>query len=595
MAVTAPPGAGPSPRGPRPRSAGVLVALVLLTGVAAPAALAAPPATGPTGSYVVQAVPGALAQVTDRVERLGGRVTRPLAIIDAVTVDASPAAVARLRRDPLVEQVSENGRVQLASTTYDPAGDPASMLNVTQVTGAKGTWSKGVTGRGVDVALVDSGVTAVPGLDGAGKVVHGPDLSFESQSADTRSLDTFGHGTHLAGIIAGRDAGAVPGASNPSGTFIGMAPDARIVSVKVADAYGATDVSQVIAGIDWVVQHRDDPGLDIRVLNLAFGASSAQSYLLDPLAHAAEQAWHRGIVVVVSVGNDGTGTGRLLNPAHDPYLIAVGAENNNGTTGLSDDTIPEFSSRGDGVRNPDVVAPGASVQSLRVPGSWIDTQHPSGYLNERFFRGSGTSQAAAVVTGGVALLLQDRPGLTPDQVKALLRGTAVPLRAADPQAQGKGLIKVSNAITTSTPQAVQVWGRSAGNGSLGAARGGVELVLDGLPLDGERDIFGAPFSAPAHALLAARGAAWTGGTWNGNVWTGSAWSAGSWEPASWSGDTWSGRTWAGRTWATGSWTGRTWAAQSWADPTSTAAGTLTGRTWAGRTWAGAGFTVGSWR
>jgi serine protease AprX len=410
----------------------------------------------------------------------------------------------------------------------------------------------------------------------------------------------------MAGIIAGHDAGTrVGGPITSTSPFDGMAPDSRIVSVKVADAYGASDVSQVIAGIDWVVQHKNDAGLHVRVLNLSFGTTSTQPYVLDPLAHAAEQAWLHGIVVVVSAGNDGTGTGRLLDPAVDPYVIAVGADTSNGTPAVGDDTIPDFSSRGDGVRNPDVVAPGTSVQSLRVPGSYIDTQYAStGKINDRFFRGSGTSQAAAVVSGAAALLLQKNPSLTPDQVKALLGGTAVRLPSADPQAQGKGLIKVDSAASVPSPSnSALVWTRSSGTGSLDAARGGARLAVDGVELAGEQDIFGAPYDSAAMAPAEAGGNAWTGGSWNGNVWTGRTWMLGSWtsgvwtpswDSATWSGFCWSGRPWAGRIWATGNWTGRTWASQSWADPTSTADGSLTGRTWAGRTWADGGWTTAGW-
>ena len=259
----------------------------------------------------------------------------------------------------------------------------------------------GLTGSGVDVALIDSGVTPVAGLDDAGKVVNGPDLSFESQNSGTRYLDTFGHGTFMAGIIAGYDGTLSNGSL--SDTYNGVAPNARVISLKVADAHGNTDVSQVIAAIDWVVQHRKDPGMNIRVLNLSFGTPSMQSYLLDPLAYAAEVAWRKGIVVVVSAGNDGTGTGKLLNPAQDPYVLAVGAEDSGGTPSIGDDTIPSFSTRGDGVRNPDVVAPGKSLQGLRVPGSYIDTQYGGTAAFEgRYFRGSGTSQAAAVVSGAAA-------------------------------------------------------------------------------------------------------------------------------------------------------------------------------------------------
>ena len=208
-----------------------------------------------------------------------------------------------------------------------------------------------------------------------------------------------------------------------------MAPDSRIVSIKVADAKGQTDVSQAIAAIDWVVQNRNKNGLNIRVLNMSFGTDGVQSYLLDPLAYAAEQAWHKGIVVVVAVGNEGFGTGKVNNPAYDPYVIAVGSDNANGTATTADDVVSSFSNDGDGTRNPDVVAPGDHVVSLRTPGRYLDTTYPAARIGERLFRGSGTSQAAAVVSGAAALLISQRPELTPDQVKALLMGTARPSRA----------------------------------------------------------------------------------------------------------------------------------------------------------------------
>ena len=575
------------------RSAAALLALGLLGGLAgtsaasaAPAAAVGPDVAAAAQGWIVQAAPGQLDAVTRAVEQHGGTVTRRLGLIDAVAVEAPAAVAARLRADDRVTEVSQDAPVQLLST-YDPVSDAGSMYNVSTVTGTRNQW-KTTTGKGIDVALIDSGVTPVEGLATAGKVVYGPDLSLESQSASTRDLDTFGHGTHMAGIIAGKDTGANPAAPT-AGQFLGMAPDARIVSVKVADAYGATDVSQVIAGIDWVVQHKNDPGFNIRVLNLSFGTPSTQSYLLDPLAHAAEQAWHQGLVVVVSAGNDGTGTGKLLNPAQDPYVIAVGAEKANGTMGISDDVIPDFSTRGDGVRNPDVVAPGASIQSLRVPGSWIDHQYPSAVLGERYFRGSGTSQAAAVVSGTAALYLQKYPTATPDQVKAALRSSAVTLRAADPQAQGRGLTKSDRLLTTWPSSTTQTWARSTGAGSLDAARGGYRLSLDGSVLDGERDVMGTPFVSAAHALAAETGTAWVDGTWNGTVWTGKAWASGGWESAAWAGSAWNGKAWAGSTWASGSWLGKAWAGQSWADPYSSALGTLNGKAWAGKAWAGGGW------
>ena len=236
---------------------------------------------------------------------------------------------------------------------YDPASDVNSMSSTTDYTGAQAWWAAGYTGKGVDVALIDSGVSPVEGLDAPGKVINGPDLSLESQAPNLTNLDTFGHGTFMAGLIAGRDA-----------AYRGMAPDARIVSVKVATADGGTDVSQVIAAIDWVVQHRNDNGMNIRVLNLSYGTNSSQWYGVDPLAFAVEQAWDAGIVVVAAAGNSGyQGKGSspaLANPAFDKRIIAVGASDSMGTATLTDDTVPDFSAaaRTGSARAPDFVAPG---------------------------------------------------------------------------------------------------------------------------------------------------------------------------------------------------------------------------------------------
>ncbi|MEX0667061.1 MAG: S8 family serine peptidase, partial [Acidimicrobiia bacterium] len=168
-------------------------------------------------------------------------------------------------------------------------------------------WSRGYTGEGVTVALIDTGVVPVNGLMGEGKVVNGPDLSFDGPNENLRYLDLFGHGTHMAGIIAGRDNGAPTDLSANSGgrDFLGVAPGAQILNIKVGDAIGSSDVSQVIAGLNWVVTHRNDAGMNVRVMNLAYGIDSATDHQVDALAYAVEAAWKAGIVVVVAAGNDG--------------------------------------------------------------------------------------------------------------------------------------------------------------------------------------------------------------------------------------------------------------------------------------------------
>ena len=162
-----------------------------------------------------------------------------------------------------------------ASGSYDPASDGYSMANIDAQTGAAAWWDAGYTGAGVDVAVIDTGVTPVPALSTPGSVVYGPDLSLDSQNPALRNLDGFGHGTFMAGLIAGHDPSlTAPYSKAPAGAYRGIAPDARIVSLKVGAADGSVDVTQVIAAIDWVVQHAHDPGFNIRVINLSYGTNS---------------------------------------------------------------------------------------------------------------------------------------------------------------------------------------------------------------------------------------------------------------------------------------------------------------------------------
>ena len=433
---------------------------------------------------------------------------------------------------------------------------------ISSVIGADDVHRAGITGAGVDVALIDTGVAPVPGV---GPTINGPDLSFDSQVPGFQYLDAYGHGTHLAGIINGSGSGVN-----------GIAPGARVVNVKVGAANGATDVVQVIAAIDWVVQHQHDNGLNIRVIALAYGTDSQQPYQADPLAYAAEVAWRKGIVVVAAAGNTGQFAPSLDDPAVDPYVIAVGASDPNGTYTSGDDTVAPFSAWGNDSRRVDVVAPGRSVVSLRNPGSYVDINHPEGREPDGLFRGSGTSQATAVVAGSVALVLQDRPSLTPDQVKWLLRKTAKQLPQSDVASQGAGEIDVRRARqrnqSTATPQ---TWPTGTGTGNLEGARGSVHVEMGGVPLQGELDIFGNPWSGQSWSGQSWSGVSWSGGLWMGQSWSGQSWSGQSWSGQSWSGVSWSGQSWSGQSWSGQSWSGVSWSGQSWS-----------GQSWSGVSWSG---------
>lgn len=602
----------------------VAVGVPLLTTVAATAAVASP-VLGPGGSSVsaqrptkviVRAAPGQLSTAEALVKSVGGQVVESLAIINGFSATVPTAGVAELSRSGAVAAVTPDGSVTLdgidPNLGYDPNAN-GSLHHVGQALGANQAWSAGVTGAGVDVALIDSGVTPVPGLDTSSEVVNGPDLSIDAQTPAMTHLDAFGHGTNMASIIVGHDDTATTAGqwNNPS-TYTGIAPGARLINVKVGSATGAVDVSQVIAGIDWVVQNAHSGGRNIKVLNLSFGTNSHEPYTVDPLDYAAEVAWRNGITVVASAGNDGSATTSLEDPADDPFVIAVGAENQN-LGKASSSVLTTFSNTGNPDRTVDVLAPGVSIIGLRDPGALVDHQYPGARVGSRFFRGSGTSQAAAVVSGEVALLAQKFPTATPDELKWLVTQTAQSLNDVPRVAQGDGVIQIGKAVTITlgqiqnllqgqkpggkvTPQQLgtsllpaslvtQPWVPSNGSGTLDGSRGGSALIdPSGAALTGETDVWGGAVNTSALAAAEATGSAWNGNSWDGNsllgagatptLWEGTAesdaeapgtqWGNGSWQ----SGDglanfRWADESWDNFRWACDAWDNFRWAGDGW--------------------------------
>ena len=574
-----------------------------LVGLAAgPASSAEPAASDPATQRVIVRESATAGDAPERaVATLGGRVLSELSSMDSFVAALPEGGIAALRGVPGVEEVTPDGEVTLLGGNRDDRwiadeGQPGSLSDLTA---AVSYIQRFVDGKGVGVALVDSGVAPVEGLNAPGQVVNGVDLSFESQAPNLRYLDTFGHGTHMAGIINGQNPEVATNAAGETGMFTGVAPGATVLNVKVAGGDGAVDVSQVIAAIDWIVEHKNDNGMNVRVLNLSFGTQSTQSYLLDPLAHAAEVAWHNGIVVVVADGNEGNETTMLNNPATDLYVIAVGASDQGNLLDPRDDTVAPFSSRGSYQRTPDLVAPGKSIVSLRVPGSYIDDNYPEARMQDltgdvRFTRGSGTSQSAAVVSGVAALLLQYRPNLTPDQVKCLLVNNADYMRGVDERLQGAGSLDVVGSFLAKSPKGKsceQRHRRSTGTGSLELSRGGSHVAdpETGEELVGEVDIMGQPWDGRSWSAASLEGRSWSGGdfngrSWSGVSWSGRSWSGRSWSGVSWSGRSWSGRSWSGRSWSDASWNGRSWSGRSWS-----------GRSWSGRSWSGRSWSGRSWR
>ena len=468
---------------------------------------------------------------------------------------------------------------------YDPVVAKGSLWQMKEIIEANKMHSAGFTGKGVGVALIDTGVTEVRGLD-TGNVYYGPDLSFDSQDPELTNKDAYGHGTHLGSIIAGRDAAGTPASYTSKTQFFGVAPDVNLVSVKVGAQDGAVDVSQVIAALDWVVAHRNDNGLNIRVIALAYGTDSVQDPSIDPLTFAVEQAWKAGITVVVAGGNDGRDNKILANPAQSPYVLSVGAEDTQGTLAVTDDTVPAWATRGTSERHVDLVAPGVSVIGARVPNGYADERNPTARIGTRFAKASGTSQATAVVAGEAALLLQAVPTLTPDQVKRRLYMTSVAFNSSSYIYRGDGVTKVNAArlYKDGTTKATTSAWYSTGLGSLEAARGSSH-VNDGVSdLRGEVDIFGRRWDAAAWTRASSARTAWVGGNWRGWTWSGDGWNA-----RSWRGTTWTTGTWSARSWRDDSWSARSWRDGSW----MVAAGTA--GDWSARSWRDAAWSARSWR
>jgi serine protease AprX len=569
----------------------------------APATAASAPVgcTGPVQRYVVRAA-GDLDAAHRAVTAAGGRVVAVQRGLGTLVAELScPSAV---RVSVAVAAVDRDSQLQKMSLGTDQSGQAGSMSLIADAIGARDLWKQGITGKGVDVAVIDTGVVPVPGLNTTDKLVLGPDLSLESQAAGALHLDTFGHGTHISGIIAGREGPVATGPVYAADTanFYGVAPDARIVSLKMADRSGAVDVSQVIAAIDWVVTHRTGDGLNVRVINLSYGTPSLQSPLLDPLSYAVEVAAKHGIVVVTSAGNEGESRQGLSNPAHDSNVIAVGATDIRGTVTPTDDVVAAFSARAGGTANPDrapdVLAPGVSVVSLSVPGGTIAQSYPGASVGTLGIRGSGTSQAAAVVSGSVALLMQQRPDLQPPQVQDLLRSTARKIGGTSASVQGAGSIDLRAAAAAPYPMWALQGSTSTGRGTLDAARGGVRLTSNSMTLSGEVDVQGNPWDSNAMRGLTEGGITWQGGVWNGDQWTAGAWTPASggpggawdgyrwsgfrWDGYRWSGTSWDGTSWASKTWTTGTWTSSGWSGATW--KSGFAMNTLASKVWATKTW-----------
>ncbi|MCP4425734.1 MAG: S8 family serine peptidase [Chloroflexi bacterium] len=359
------------------------------------------------------------ADIVAAVTAMGGTVINELQIIPAVVAKMEAAAAVTLADSEEVRWVSLDAPVH--STGWGSRGDSDNQTwkhVYTQAIEANDVWWEGVKGQGITVAVVDSGITDWDDFKDDGGNLRILDWVQHADSTAYHGDDYYGHGSHVAGIIAGN--GALSG-----GAYSGVAPEANLVNVKISNDEGQSYSSDVVAGLEWILNHKDQ--YNIRVVNLSLNSSVAESYNTNAIALALEILWFNDIVVVVSVGNNGNDGNVLYPPANDPFVITVGASDDMGTIKTNDDVIASFSDYGltqDGFMKPDIVAPGTNIISpIGKPDAVLMAAYPDRLIvgptesSPYYFRMSGTSMASAVTAGAAALLLSNEPNLTPDQVK----------------------------------------------------------------------------------------------------------------------------------------------------------------------------------
>jgi len=517
------------------------------------------------------------------VRKTGGTVKEQLPIVNGFSASIPARAITTLAADPNLRSLSKNRTGKFEVISYDETDVNSSTP---KSTGASKLWAGTDYGSGVGIAVIDTGISPMNDFTKNGyRIVHGPDLSGEANL-----LDSYGHGTVMAGVIAGDGYDSM---SDSKGAHVGSAPKAHLISIKVAGANGVTDVSTVLAAMHWVSAYRDQ--FNIRVMNLSWGTKGTQSYKYDPLNYAVQRLWQLGIVPVIAAGNSGSQAGTITKPGDDPFAITVGAYNDKQNTDLADDMIPSWSSRGptkaDTLTKPDIVAPGRYIISTRAYGSTIEKEFPRALYSPSYIRGSGTSQAAAAVSGAIGLLLKKKPHLAPAQVKYAIMSVASKINSYTANDQGAGRLHIDKAaaLADPIPYANQTTQPSDGLGSLELSRGGLHVETD-CNGDGVAEVIQGEITVQCSAW---DGVSWNGVSWNGDAWTGVSWTGGSWNGASWNGVSWNGASWNGGSWNGGSWNGVSWNGGSW-NGVSWNDAEFTGASWNGVSWNGVSWNGVSW-
>jgi serine protease AprX len=514
--------------------------------------------------------------VTTVLCETGGDEAVPVIVYTAagaqdVVADAVPAgvettaltafdAIAAYLTGEEIEALSGSGSVELIVADNPVFGfDYATSLDVTNLAigldRIDSPAAGGPDGEGVGVAVIDSGIATTSDL-GASRITGWKDFVNKKKAP----YDDAGHGTFVAGLIAGDGSASLPLEDGGYATmqFRGVAPAADIIGLKVLDATGQGRASSILAAVAWAIRNKDEYG--IRVINLSVGSNPVAPAEFDPITLAMEFAWKAGITVVCAAGNEGEfGPGGILSPGTSPYVITVGAADTRQTADAGDDTLTSYSSAGptlwDEFAKPDLLAPGNRLISLRVPGSYIDHEFPqnlipvAGYAatdpdqEPDYLMLSGTSTAAPVVAGVAALMIGRDPSLNPDDVKVRMMGTADPLRGVSRFRQGAGIIDAAAALESH---------RQARGYALS------EDVGDGTTILTEDD-----YAEWDQAVWSKYG--WTKFRWTKFRWTKFRWTKFRWTKFRWTETAWTKFRWTKFRWTETAWTKFRWTKFRWTD------------------------------
>jgi serine protease AprX len=400
---------------------------------------------------IVNARSGNTSALRSKLLALGATITAEHPIFGELTANMRALDLAILEADPTADHVSLDWIVR---STAAPTAPPTPLPPIDNLMLATlGLPSPTITGKGVGVAVIDSGLQPSTDLSPAAF------FDFTKKTPPASAYDDYGHGTHISGLIRATST------SKAGGGMVGVSPGVRLISMKVLDATGQGYTSTVLTALESVINNKGSLGID--VVNLSLGHPITEPGARDPLVQAVEAASRKGVVVVVAAGNWGRdpSTGLpayagITSPGNAPSAVTVGSFDMNQTVTRNDDFIPPYSSRGptwyDGFVKPDIVAPGHNLVSLAAIGSSLYTRYPEQRVVDsagvpRFMRLSGTSMATAVTSGVVALMIERHRKvttvpLTPNDLKAVLQFTAIPMANTDILTVGAGALNPPGAL-----------------------------------------------------------------------------------------------------------------------------------------------------